>query len=82
MNWFGKKYKDEALVIQAEQAIAEDVVLNDVSGLGISSERGVISLVGTVNSDRERIHAEETVRNALQRAALAHEQIVNAIAVK
>ncbi len=82
MNWFGKKYKDEALVMQAEQALAEDVILNNVSGLGITSNSGIISLVGTVNSPRERIHAEETVRTALQRASLAHEQIVNEIAVK
>lgn len=82
MNWFGKKYKDEALVMQAEQALAEDVILNDVAGLGISSNSGVVSLIGTVNSERERIHAEETVRSALQRASLAHEQIVNQIAVK
>ena len=82
MNWFGKKYKDEALVMQAEQALAEDVILNDVAGLGISSNSGIVSLIGTVNSDRERVHVEETVRSALQRASLAHEQIVNEIAVK
>jgi osmotically-inducible protein OsmY len=82
MNWFGKKYKDEALVMQAEQALAEDVILNNVSGLGITSNSGIVSLAGTVNSTRERIHAEETVRTALQRASLAHAQIVNEIAVK
>ncbi len=82
MMWFGKKYQDEALAMQAEQAIAEDFILNDVSGLGASSQKGIVSLVGTVNSERERIHAEETVRNALQRASLQHAQIENRIAVK
>jgi hypothetical protein len=82
MSWFSRSYKDEALVIQAEQALAEDVILNDIGGLGVTSQNGVVSIVGLVNSDRERTHAEQTVRNALQRASLKHEQIVNELAVK
>ncbi|MEZ4618558.1 MAG: BON domain-containing protein [Caldilineaceae bacterium] len=82
MSWFGKSYKDEALVMQAEQALAEDVILNNVSGLGITSENGIVSLGGLVNSERERSHAEQIVRNALRRASLAHEEVVNEIAVK
>lgn len=82
MNWFGSKYKDEALALQAEQAIAEDVILNDISGLGINSKNGIVSLVGKVNSQREREHAEDAVRSALHRASLKHEQIVNELEVK
>jgi len=82
MIWFAKSYQDEELVMQAEQALAEDVILNDIGGLGVSSENGVVSILGTVNSERERNHAEDAVRNALQRAALKHEQIVNQLAVR
>ena len=82
MIWFAKSYRDEELVMQAEQALAEDVILNDIGGLGVTSENGVVSILGTVNSERERTHAEDAIRNALQRSALKHEQIVNQLAVR
>jgi len=82
MSWFGTTYQDEELVMQAEHALAEDVVLNDLSGLGVTSAKGVVSIIGTVNSERERTHAEDAVRTALQRAALKHEEIVNDLAIR
>ncbi|MCB0185815.1 MAG: BON domain-containing protein [Caldilineaceae bacterium] len=82
MRWFGTNYADERLVIEAESALAEDVVLNDIGGLGVTSNKGIVSLIGTVNSERERNHAEDAVRNALQRASLKHEQIVNNLAIR
>lgn len=82
MNWFGSRYKDEALALQAEQAIAEDVILNDISSLSVNSKNGVVSLAGKVNSERERAHAEDAVRSALERASLKHKQLVNALEVK
>ena len=82
MIWFAKSYRDEELVMQAEQALAEDVILNDIGGLGVTCENGVVSILGTVNSERERTHAEDAIRNALQRSALKHEQIVNQLAVR
>ncbi len=74
------KYNDEQIVVRAENAITEDPAIANGTALGVSSQKGVVTLTGTVASDREKVHVEGTVRSALRQAGLKFERIENRLA--
>ena len=74
---FGGKYADDELMATAHQAITGDTHIHDPSPLLGSSKKGVVTLGGIVPKEQEKIRIEEVVRDALTKANLKHERLVN-----
>lgn len=79
---FKKKYDDEQLVSHAQNALAADPLLTDVTGVTVASANGVIRLTGTVHKVTEKDRAEGAIRSALRTAGLKHDHILNEIQVR
>lgn len=80
-RWFGPKYDDPHLVSLVEASLAEDPQTAVHTQLKVRSEKGVITLAGSVHNEREKGHIEEVVRGAIGRASLQHQRIENQIEV-
>jgi osmotically-inducible protein OsmY len=80
-QWFGPKYNDEQLASHARMAIAEDPLVTDVTGVNIASQKGVVSLTGTVHKSIEKDRIEGVVRVALRTAGLKYDRISNDLKV-
>lgn len=78
---FGTKYNDEQLTAQASNAISEDPLLHAASEIIVESERGVITLNGTVARTSEKERVENVVRNALSATGIKYDQIINAVRI-
>ena len=76
-NLFGTTYEDDKLAMEAERAIAQDPITNNPGAIGISSEKGVVMLSGTVNSEREKRHVEDLVRTSLDNYRLKYDRVEN-----
>ena len=59
---FGNKYDDEQIVSHAQTAIIHDPVVTDAATIGVTSERGVVTLTGTVHKGPEKDRIEGIVR--------------------
>jgi osmotically-inducible protein OsmY len=80
-RWFGPKYDDPRLVSLAETALAEDPQTVAPTQLKVRSEKGVITLAGSVHNEREKTHIERVVNGAIRQAGLKHQRIDNQIEV-
>ncbi len=78
-NLFGIKgtYNDEQLVRQAMKAITEDPLIDDASGLLVTSKKGVVTLDGIVSREQEKQRIEGVVRQAFTTVGLQHASLVN-----
>ena len=74
---FGGGYPDEQLITAAQKAINSDVLIRDPDTLVVSSKKGVVTLGGIVPKEEEKARIEGVVRNALTKANLKHESLVN-----
>lgn len=74
-------YKDDQLIAQAQVAINTDPLIQDPGGLVVTSEKGVISLSGTVHRAQEKDRIEGVIRSALTTMGLKHERIINELKV-
>jgi osmotically-inducible protein OsmY len=79
---FGSGFDDEKLVSSVQTAISEDPMITDPTKLVVTSEKGVITLNGSVQKLLEKDHIEGAVRDALRYNGLKFEKIVNNIEVK
>jgi hypothetical protein len=79
---FKSKYNDEQLVAHAQTALATDPLLTDVTGVTVTSTKGVIRLTGTVHKVTDKDRTEGVIRNALRTAGLQHDHILNEIQVR
>jgi len=66
-------------VAHAQNALAADPLLTDVTGVSIASAKGVISLTGTVHKITEKDRIEGGIRSALKTAGLKYAHVVNEI---
>ncbi len=80
MPLFGRNYDDEQLCSRAEHAQAEDPLVS-AARMGVVSDNGIVVLTGTVGTHREKDHAAEVVRHALEFAQLKYDRIENDIIV-
>jgi osmotically-inducible protein OsmY len=78
---FGNKYNDGQIVSHAKNAIAEDPLVADAAALNVASQKGVVTLTGSVHRKQERDRIEGVVRGALKSAGLKYERIVNELKV-
>lgn len=78
---FGKKFKDDEIVLCAENALELEAMLN-ASHLVVSSEKGVVKLGGKADSEREKSRAMEAVMNSLQGARLEFTRIEDHVKVE
>ncbi|MBI1294194.1 BON domain-containing protein [bacterium] len=78
---FGSTYEDDKLVMAAERAIAQDPVMNNPGAVGVVSDKGVVMLSGTVNSEREKRHVENLIRSNLNNSKLKYADIDNRLKV-
>lgn len=81
-RFFGNKYQDEQLISHAQTAIVEDPLVSNVSKVSVSSEDGVVTIEGTVHTEREKDHLEGSVREALRTTGLKYERVVNNLQVE
>ena len=75
---FGTKYRDEQLIVSAEQALLDEPTI-DASYLTISSEKGIVIVGGKLKSTIAKRHAIEAVEHVFQRRKLKYSKIVDAI---
>lgn len=78
---FGAKYADDQLVASATRAINSDTHIHDPSTLLVSSKKGVVTLAGIVPKEQERERIEGVVRNAITKANLKHERLINELKI-
>lgn len=74
---FGGSYPDDQLIATAQRAINSDTLIRDPDTLVVSSKKGVVTLAGIVPKEEEKVRIEGVVRNALTKANLKHESLVN-----
>ena len=77
----GPKYNDEDLAHRADVAVKEDPLIDNGVDVIVTSEKGVITLSGTVHKEPERDRVEGTVRSTLRDAGLKFDRIENELAV-
>jgi len=80
-NLFGNKYNDEELSSHAHTAIVEDPLVSDPTRIIVTSEKGVVTITGSAQSDREKDHVEGVVRTSIRNTGLKHDRIVNNLQV-
>ncbi|MEM7125244.1 MAG: BON domain-containing protein [Chloroflexota bacterium] len=80
LSLFGKKYKDDEIMLCAENALELESMINS-SNLIVVSEKGIVKLEGNANSEREKSRAMDAVLNSLQGARLEFAQIEDHIRV-
>jgi hypothetical protein len=73
---FGKKYKDDELVLTAEHALNDDPTIG-ISRLRIFSEKGVVTLRGEITNGVTKQHVEEVVHKGLERSGLKYQKVVD-----
>jgi osmotically-inducible protein OsmY len=74
---FGGGFPDEQLITTAQRAINSDTLIRDQDTLVVSSKKGVVTLAGIVPKEEEKVRIEGVVRDALTKANLKHESLVN-----
>jgi osmotically-inducible protein OsmY len=77
MKWFGPQYDDEQLISRATKSIAADPRISNPTSLVVTSKKGVITLGGIVPKEQEIERIADVVRNALTKANLKHDHLVN-----
>ena len=75
-------FNDEQLEFHAENAIAEDPMINDPTRYSVFSEKGIVTITGNVHLNRERDYVENVIRSAYGTVGLKHDQIVNQLEVQ
>ena len=80
-RFFGKKFDDEQIMFHAKNAIAEDPLLNDSELVTITSEKGMIKVIGTVHRTEEKDRIEGVIRNAIRTIGLKYDQLINELKV-
>lgn len=80
-RWFGRQYQDEQIVGYAQNAIAEDPLVNDTNAVTIVSTKGVVRITGTVHRLQEKERIEGVVQRALSTTGLKYERLINELAV-
>jgi osmotically-inducible protein OsmY len=78
---FGNSYDDERIVLDAERAIAEDPIIAAPGGIGVTSDKGAVTLFGRVNSEREKTHIENLVKTTLDNHGIKYQQIDNQLSI-
>jgi hypothetical protein len=75
------KFDDTQIVSLATRTIEEDPAIENPGKLVVTSKNGVITISGSVASDRQMRHVEGAVNSALKTAGLKHAEILNQIVV-
>lgn len=78
-RFFGPKYDDQQITIHATNAISADAGIQNPGQVSISSQDGVVTLLGTAFGDQSRYSIEGTVRSGLKAANLKYVRLVNEI---
>jgi len=76
---FGPKYDDHKINVRASEAITADAKIKEPGQLSVSSQDGVVTLLGSAFGDVERYSIEGTIRSALKAAGLKYVRLVNEI---
>ena len=74
LSLFGKKYKDEEIMMCAENALELESMINS-SGMVVQSQKGIVTLQGSAKNEREKIRALDTVVTSLQGSRLKFERV-------
>ena len=78
----GTKYNDPKLVEVMERAIVADPLITDAASFTVTSEKGVVTLMGVVHRPQERERIAAVVHSAVRNADLQFERIENQILVR
>jgi osmotically-inducible protein OsmY len=78
---FGNGYDDERIVTDVESAIAQDPLITAPGTIGITSDEGVVTLMGPVNSEREKAHIGSLVQTTLDNHGIKYKQIDNQLSL-
>mgnify|MGYP003573884823 CR=1 FL=1 len=77
----GPKYNDEQLAHRATVAVKEDPLIDASLDVQIESEKGVVTISGTVHKEPEADRIEGDVRSTLRDAGLKFDRIENELEV-
>lgn len=77
---FGKKYKDDEIVLCAENALELESMIN-ASNLAVISDKGIVKLEGKATSERDKTRALDAVMTSLQGARLDFARIEDHVTV-
>ena len=75
------KYDDAKIVALATRAIEEDPVIENPGRVIATSEKGVVTLSGSVYTDTQMRHVEGAVNGALKAAGLRYAEIADKLVV-
>jgi hypothetical protein len=78
----GTKYNDPKLIEISERAIGVDPLITDAASFTVTSEKGVVTLMGVVHRAQEKDRIEEVVLSAIRNADLKIDHIDNQISVR
>lgn len=81
-RFVGTKFNDPKLVEVIERAIAADPLVTDATTFTVTSEKGVVKLVGVVHRAQEKDRIEGVARSAARNADLKLERIDNQLSVR
>ena len=71
------KFNDTQIVSQATTALDVDPMVSDPGALVVTSDKGVVTVSGVVQREREKERIEGVIHNALTTTGIKHERIVN-----
>ena len=77
----GVKYNDEQIAYRAQVAVTEDPLVADSADVNIHSDKGVVTVTGTVHKEPEKDRVEGIIRTTLRDAGLKYDRIVNELEV-
>lgn len=77
---FGKKYKDDEIVLCAENALELESMIN-ATNLAVVSDKGIVKLEGKINTERDKSRAMDAVMYSLQGARLDFARIEDHVTI-
>ena len=77
----GPKYNDEQISQRASVAVKEDPLVDNALDVQIESEKGVVTISGTVRKEPEIDRIEGVVRSTLRDAGLKFDRIDNELLI-
>ncbi len=80
LSLFGKKYKDDEIMLCAENALELESMV-DSSNLAVSSQKGIVTLQGRARTERDKSRAMDAVLNSLQGSRLKFERVEDQISL-
>ncbi len=82
MNIFGSKYDDERLIKSAKSVLEENPTLRRLPNINIISEKGRITIFGSVKSQKVKDDIEKSIEEKLNRKNFNYDVIINELKTK